>query len=191
MGGVLVELGPLTEILGNDASLGEEEFWGRWLASPTVRAFEMGTCSVEIFGERLVAELGIAMDPGELIERFATWPKGLMDGAIAMVNELAQVVELGVLSNTNQLHWERQVDAEVMRSLFTKQYLSYQLGLAKPDADIFEHVVNDLGCDANTVLFLDDNQINVDGARAVGMSAELTKGVAEARSALVDYGLLS
>ena len=40
------------------------------------------------------------------------------------------------------------------------------------------------------VLFLDDNQVNVDGARAAGFRSERTRGVAEARAALVAAGVL-
>ena len=40
------------------------------------------------------------------------------------------------------------------------------------------------------ILFLDDNQINVDGARAVGLRAELVRGVDQARRALRTAGLL-
>ena len=191
MGGVLVELGPLTEILGDRPTLDEADFWERWLASPTVRSFEMGECSVETFGERLVSELDVPMTPAELIERFAAWPKGLMPGAVELVESLRGNVKLGVLSNTNQLHWENQKDAELMNGLFERRYLSYLMGLAKPDRSIFDAVIADLGHAPGDVLFLDDNQINVDGARAAGWQAKVTKGVDAAREALQARGLIA
>ncbi len=187
MGGVLVELGPLTEILGDNASLSEQEFWNRWLASPSVRAFEMGECDVETFGKRLVAELEVAMTPDEFVQRFAAWPKGLMPGAAELVASLRGRVELGVLSNTNALHWEQQRDGEIMRSMFDRQFLSYEMGLAKPDRAIFDAVAAELGCVSSEILFLDDNEINVDGARAAGWQAEVTKGVDAAAAAVADF----
>ncbi len=190
MGGVLVELGPLTEILGPNPTLDDDTFWAKWLASPSVRDFEMGRCSPEEFGDRLVAELELDGAGGELLARFAAWPKGLMPGAAELVASLgSHEVEVAVLSNTNALHWETQPDASDVQALFDRRYLSYELGLAKPDAAIFQHVVYDLGFEPSTILFLDDNQINVDGARAVGMQSELTKGVDAARSALAAVGL--
>jgi putative hydrolase of the HAD superfamily len=77
-----------------------------------------------------------------------------------------------------------------MRRLFDRQFLSYELGLAKPDREIFERVVDDLDVSAEEILFLDDNQINVDGARSVGMRAELTRGLASARRAIEALGLV-
>lgn len=190
MGGVLVELGPLTEILGPDPTMDDDTFWSKWLASPSVRDFEMGRCSPAEFGDRLVAELGIDGGGDALLARFAAWPKGLLPGAGALVSSLgAHDVEVAVLSNTNALHWETQPDAADVQALFDRRYLSYELGLAKPDATIFQHVVDDLGFEPDSILFLDDNQINVDGARAVGMRAELAKGVDAARDALVGVGL--
>ena len=186
MGGVLVELGPLTEILGDDP-LPVDRFWSRWLASPTVRDYEMGGCSVEEFGDRLVAELGLSFSGTELIERFAAWPKGLFDGAVEMIDDLRAEPSppvIAVLSNTNGLHWEGQTDAATVSGLFDRRYLSFQLGLAKPDTDIFEHVIADLDMEPAHIVFLDDNQPNVDAARSVGIDAHLTRGVPEARAVL-------
>ena len=59
-----------------------------------------------------------------------------------------------------------------------------------PDAAIFEHALDDLGVDADRAVFLDDNQVNVDGARAVGLRAERTQGPDEARAVLVSLGVL-
>lgn len=190
MGGVIVELGPLTDILGDDP-LPVGEFWAKWLASPTVRAFEMGRCSAEEFGRRLVVELNLSFDGHELVERFLAWPKGLYPGSVELIDELAGRAEVGILSNTNALHWSNQVDHDIVAGLFTRHYLSFQLGLAKPDADIFAHVIADLDRPADRILFLDDNQINVDGARAAGMRSALVRGPGEARAALVANGVLA
>ncbi len=193
MGGVLVELGPLTEILGDDP-LPVDQFWSRWLASPTVRDFEMGQCDVTAFGDRLVEEMELSFSGAELIQRFSAWPKGLFVGAETMMTELrntANDLTVAVLSNTNGLHWTEQVDSGVIPDLFDRHYLSYRLGLAKPDADIFEYVIADLDLSPGEIMFLDDNQPNVDVARGLGIDAHLTKGVAEARAALVSRGLLT
>lgn len=190
MGGVLVELGPLTDLLGDDP-LPTDVFWSKWLASPTVRAFEMGECSVVDFGDELVAELGLSFPGAELVERFRTWPRGLFPGAAGLIATVRPQATVAVLSNTNELHWSSQVDHDEVRALFDRSYLSFELGLAKPDTDIFEHVVADLDVLAERILFLDDNQVNVDGARSVGIRAELARGVDEARSCLEAVGLMS
>lgn len=189
MGGVLVELGPLTEILG-DEPMAPEDFWERWLRSPTVRDFERGRCSPEEFGDRLVNELGLSFDGAEMVRRFAAWPKGLFDGAETLIAELPADVEVGVLSNTNALHWHGQRHHERIQALFTRTFLSYELGIVKPDAEMFAHVIDELRCRPQQIVYFDDNQINVAAAREAGIDAALARGPADCRRELVDRGLL-
>ncbi len=63
------------------------------------------------------------------------------------------------------------------------------MGLVKPDRDAFDHAVSGLDCRAETILFLDDNTINVDAARAAGLNAEKARGPREARHVIAAYGL--
>lgn len=51
--------------------------------------------------------------------------------------------------------------------------LSCELRLFKPQAAIYEHSVTGLNVAPAETLFIDDKQENVDGAKAVGMHAEL------------------
>lgn len=188
MGGVVVELGPLDELLGAD--IPADEFWPRWLASPAVRSFERGHCSVDVFAAGLRDELDLDLTPDEVVERFRRFPRGLFPGAAEMVSRVRRTVTTGVLSNTNALHWDTQADADRIAGLFDRRYLSYELGLVKPDAEIFERVLADLEMAAPNVLFLDDNRVNVDAARAVGLVAHVTQGVAAASAALRRHDLL-
>lgn len=188
MGGVLVELGPLDEFLG--VGIRAEEFWPRWLASPTVRRFERGECSAAAFGTGLATEFDLELDADEVVERFRRFPRGLFPGAAELVRAVHPDVVTGVLSNTNALHWDHQRDGETIRSLFDRVYLSYELGAVKPDRAVFEAVVADLDRDPAEILFVDDNQLNVDGARAVGLDAHRAVGVDETRRILIARGVL-
>lgn len=195
MGGVLVELGPISDILGDEV-ISVNEFWQGWLRSPTVRHFERGRCTPEYFGSELVKELGLAMSGEELVERFARWPKGLFPGAQDLLQELkSNGVPFSVLSNTNVMHWETQTDHEIIADLFDRVFTSYSLDMVKPDAIIFEHVISELGNELNLkpseILFVDDNQPNIDAALELGIAAVLTKGVDQVRAALAERGLVA
>jgi HAD superfamily hydrolase (TIGR01509 family) len=188
MGGVLVELGPISDLVGSGEFDGSDElFWQQWLSSSAVRDFEMGRCSLEEFTERLADDLSVDSSGQELVDRFLTWPRGLLPGAAQLVNSVP--LEVGLLSNTNSLHWFNQADHEVIRDLFDRTYLSFELEMAKPDPEIFDHVVTDLGMPASSVLFLDDNIINIVGAREAGLNAQVAKGVDGAVAALAPYDL--
>jgi putative hydrolase of the HAD superfamily len=51
-------------------------------------------------------------------------------------------------------------------------YYSCDLGLAKPDPAFFRAILDDLRLGGDAVLFVDDRDDNVDGARAAGLRAE-------------------
>ena len=74
--------------------------------------------------------------------------------------------------------------------LFDYRFLSFDLGLVKPDAAVFERVAELLPVERDRVLFLDDNALNADAARSAGFVSEQVRGPAEARLALVAAGVL-
>jgi putative hydrolase of the HAD superfamily len=73
---------------------------------------------------------------------------------------------------------------------FSASFLSHEIGLIKPDAAVFAHVVDALGQAPGRILFLDDNRLNVEQARAVGMVAHRVVGVTETSALLRSLGLL-
>ncbi len=56
---------------------------------------------------------------------------------------------------------------------FDEVTLSYEVGVVKPDAPIYHSAIGDLEIDPARALFLDDRELNVDAARAVGLQAEI------------------
>jgi len=191
LGGVLVELGDIDRFGRLIGETEESEIWRVWLHSYWVRRYERGQCSRAEFALGMVAEHGLDLGAETFLEQFLSWPQGLMPGAEELVTGLAPHVRPACLSNTNEMHWNEQVDAPLLQTLFDTRFLSHELGLVKPDRDIFEHVVAGLGCAPEEVLFLDDNQLNVDGARSVGIDAHRVTRVEGCRRVLAAHGLLS
>lgn len=188
MGGVLIQLDALENVLG-PSSLTSEEIWNGWILSDAVQAFERGLCSVEDFAASIVDELELVGTAEEFVERFVKFPQGLYPGAVEMVASVPDGIVTGVLSNTSALHWDHQIDAETVRGLCDRAYLSFAMGLAKPERHIFDAAVADLNIAADRVLFIDDNQINVDGAIAAGLQSALAKGPAQAAAALQAFDI--
>jgi putative hydrolase of the HAD superfamily len=54
-------------------------------------------------------------------------------------------------------------------SFFHKAYYSHRMGKRKPDADIFEQVLEENHLVPEETLFLDDFDVNIEGAKAVGI----------------------
>ncbi len=184
LGGVLVELGgavPARELTGIDD---DDEVRRRWLTCRWVREFERGTCTSEAFAAGVVADWSLPITPDEYLERFAAWPRGPFSGAAALIAATANHAVVGCLSNTNSLHSQRFTESEI-GALFDHAFYSYEFGAVKPDRELFDAVGARLGVEPSRILLLDDSQLNVDGARASGWSAERVVGVDEAAAVLM------
>jgi HAD superfamily hydrolase (TIGR01509 family) len=191
VGGVLVELGGVEALLGwLGPAATVEQLWPIWLRSPSVRAFETGRIEPMQFARGIVAELELDISPQQFLESFAAWPTQPYPGALEMIASIPARYQLALLSNSNMLHWPRVIDDMNFRSRFEHRFSSHLTGKIKPDAEAFEHVLQTLGCEPAEVLFLDDNLLNVQAARTVGMQSQRVQGAQQARFALRDAGVL-
>jgi putative hydrolase of the HAD superfamily len=191
VGGVLVQLSGVATVMSWVADRwSPADVWHRWLHSPAVRAFETGRTDANTFAADLVAELELGVEPALFLDSFAGWPTGLYPGTHELIARIPSHFTRALLSNSNSLHWPRVLDEFGLGALFEHQFVSHLTGRIKPDRDAFEHVVSSLGCDAASVFFLDDNLVNVEAARDVGMQAALVSGIEGAEQALLRAGIL-
>ncbi|MBM4267129.1 MAG: HAD family phosphatase [Deltaproteobacteria bacterium] len=190
LGGVVIELdGPPIRAAWTSEQ-DETEVWRRWIHSTAVRRFESGRGSSAEFCDEIVRELGLSIDGDEFLRHFLAWPKGIYPGMYELLRTLGETYRVGCLTNCNELHWRRYIDDLALGQVFHHPFSSHELGALKPDAEIFERVVRELGCPAERVLFVDDNQMNVDGAVAAGLHAFRAKGPEEVRAGLARAGVL-
>jgi putative hydrolase of the HAD superfamily len=100
-----------------------------------------------------------------------------------LVRQLKTQYQVGILSNTNEIHIEAvyaQLQAEHnlvnFDPLFDWVFYSYEMGLVKPNQEIYQKLLLELGTTANRVLFFDDLKANVDGAASLGIQAVQVTG---------------
>jgi putative hydrolase of the HAD superfamily len=192
LGGVLVELRGVPAMmtwLKNRVSI--EGMWKLWLESPTVRRFESGRMRPEEFAEQITRELSLPVDPKEFIAGFKSWLTGLYPGALELVRSVPSRFTRATLSNTSALHWQRLMTEFQLEHAFDRHFASHLTGKMKPDREAFQHVLDTLECRPGSVFFLDDNALNVEGAREIGMQAVQVRGPDGARHALVEAGIVS
>jgi HAD superfamily hydrolase (TIGR01509 family) len=95
---------------------------------------------------------------------------------------------LGVACLTNT---EKEI-AEVCKETglydyFHKVFLSVDLGMQKPDREIYKKVVDNLGCSSENIIFIDDKPENVQAALDFGMIGFLFNDAKRLRMTLSDF----
>lgn len=134
-----------------------------------VHRLETGELSVAEFEEVLADELrsldGAPVQAAGLLGRIfaAMRPDPEM---FTLVEELrAAGVKVGLLSNS----WGNTYPRERIDALFDAVVISGEVGLRKPQPEIFRHALDLIGAPAERTVFVDDAEPNVLGAQAVGI----------------------
>ncbi|MEJ7768558.1 MAG: HAD-IA family hydrolase, partial [Chitinophagaceae bacterium] len=115
------------------------------------------------------------------VEQIRTaWNAMLLDipaGRIDFLLGLKKRYRIFLLSNTNAIHHEafQQIelkttgDPVTLNDCFEKAYYSHEIGLRKPDGEIFEYVLNTNRLIAEQTLFIDDTLSNVEAANSINI----------------------
>jgi HAD superfamily hydrolase (TIGR01509 family) len=191
-GGVLVEFAGLTE-LGQYLrwSSTPEVILQRWVTCPHTDEFERGQLTPPAWAERFIRDWDVDLPPDEFLAKFTTWSRRVLPGARELLEALRPHYRLAALSNSNELHWERNTNELRIIELFEFAISSHQVGLCKPHPHIYKVAIDRARVSSpDAIVFFDDLAANVEAARAAGMRAFQVRGVDQLRERLVNEGLL-
>jgi HAD superfamily hydrolase (TIGR01509 family) len=88
-----------------------------------------------------------------------------------LLQQLKNSYALYLLSNTNESHYNFiQREYDVARH-FSELILSYEVGSAKPELEIYKEVITRSGIAPGSCIFIDDLEENVRAAHEVGLQA--------------------
>lgn len=171
LGGVLIELGDLDELMGT--SINQPRTIERdWLLNPVVRSFEAGHCSEKEFATKIIADFELHLTCDKFLEKFRNWPERVFPDAELLMEKLSEEYQLVCLSNTNLFLYEHFLSKQSIITNFKHLFLSHETGLIKPEREAFLNVLRELVVKPSQIMFFDDNQTNIDAATAVGMVAK-------------------
>jgi FMN phosphatase YigB (HAD superfamily) len=153
------------------AGLSPEEVYGQVFESNLEPGYDTGRINSREFYERVVAHFGITL----AYSRFCELWCDIFDPMTAMapvVARLAPRFPLFLLSNTNSLHFDyiRERFGAILEA-FQAFILSYQVGSRKPEAAIYQALIQQVGRPPEEILFLDDKVSFVEAARSQGLTA--------------------
>lgn len=140
--------------------------------------FEKGEISPENFYNRLKNKAGIEISIGEFNHAWNAMLLNFPEKRMDLLENLKTTHRLFLLSNTNSLHipaFKKSINREGLYDRFTtvfeKHYYSSEVGMRKPDTEIFDLVVNENNLVKEKTLFIDDSPQHVEGAINAGVDA--------------------
>jgi putative hydrolase of the HAD superfamily len=145
---------------------------GRFVVDDSFKHHEVGKIDDAAFFANLRASLGIGITDDQFLEGWNAIFAGEMPGIAPLLARAQGKLPLYAFSNTNPAHVAHfsRVHADLLGH-FREIFLSSTIGLRKPEAAAYDHVVKAIGVPASRIVFFDDNAENIEGARARGLIA--------------------
>lgn len=167
-----------------------EAIVARYVRDEAYRLHEIGKISDADYFQSLRTSLDIDIPDAAFLEGWNAIFAGEMPGIAELLPRAASRMPLYAFSNTNRPHVDyfSQQYAEILGH-FREVYLSSSIGLRKPDAAAFDHVVAAIGVPANRIVFFDDLAENVEGARSCGLTAVQVTAPTDVGTALRALGI--
>ncbi len=115
----------------------------------------------------------------------------MTDGALGILSEISASNQcmVGALNNEAREPNEYRFERYGLRAYFQFAFSSCYMGLRKPAPAIYRRVLDILGKPAERILFIDDREENVAGARDAGIRAIRFLGAGALRATLEDIGV--
>ncbi|MDA3893964.1 MAG: HAD-IA family hydrolase [Salinivirgaceae bacterium] len=177
-GGVIFDIDPERTKSAFMKLYGKEKF-NQVMESGLLWEFEKGEFTKEQLFEKIETITGISIDE-EIFLR--AWNAMLVDykpKRIERIRLLAKSHKLLLLSNTNELHYEffsnklMHEYGVAFTDLFSKVYLSHEMGLIKPNLEFFKQVLIEQNLNPEKTLFIEDTKENAEAASKVGIETLL------------------
>jgi HAD superfamily hydrolase (TIGR01509 family) len=166
------------------------ELAGRFVVDDSFKHHEVGRIDDAAFFHNLRTSLDIGISDEQFLEGWNAIFAGEMPGISAMLAKAGQRLPLYAFSNTNPAHVAHfsRAYADVLGH-FREIFLSSSIGLRKPDAGAYDHVVKAIGVPASRILFFDDAAANIEGARSRGLAAVHVTSMDDVAKALTALGI--
>lgn len=132
------------------------------------RQYSKGKCSSEEFFGKLKKDLQLKME----FQEFA----GIWNDIFWLNHSIEEVIKalkgrftLACLTNTTDLHFRYWLESFPVFANIDKFFPSHELGLRKPDPEIFKAVLSRLGIRPEQLVFIDDMEENARAAADLGI----------------------
>jgi len=179
LGGVILDLSVdhTLQSFSDLSGLEKKKVKELFISSPGFLEYEKGLIDDEEFRSFVRKLYNVTADDAALDASWNAMLRGIPQQKLDLLLSLKNKFNVYLLSNTNTIHLNYIHDKILLphfqeKSLdryFHKTYYSHLMKKRKPDADIFEQVLEENRLAPQETLFLDDNADNIAGAKALGI----------------------
>ena len=143
--------------------------------------YECGRASDELFINAFISQSKRDVQALDIIEAWNSMIIGIPSYRLDMLLQLRNKYNVYLLSNTNSLHleWIHRYMQRIHgvtdweKTYFDGTYSSHRIGIRKPEAKIYQHVIDDALLTPENTLFMDDLEANILAAEKLGFGTKL------------------
>lgn len=177
LGGVLIDV-DYHKTIDAFAQLGVQnpsDLYNQFGQNQLFDQYEKGEVSSKFFIEQLKRLTKIDTIESDIVIAWNAMIGNFPTEKLDFIAELSQHNPCFLLSNTNEIHLKKAIENlqktafKNIDDLFIKCYYSHIIGKRKPEVETFKWVIDQMGMEANKVLFIDDSPQHIEGARKAGL----------------------
>lgn len=162
----------ITHLAGVKAD--DQAFWTAYFAHRD--GLDQGTAGVAAYWRAIADDIGADWDSARVHELWAADFRSWLSINPATVEVIADLraggTSLALLSNAGA-DFASFFRHGPLGDFFSACYVSGELGLLKPHAEIYRHVLDDLGITPAEAVFIDNRAANVAGAETLGITGHV------------------
>ncbi|HEY9535121.1 MAG TPA: HAD family phosphatase, partial [Mucilaginibacter sp.] len=175
-----------------------DEFYGHRKQDDVFNALERGEITPSAFRDR-IRELTHKpeLTDQQIDDAWNAILIGIPKGNHELLLQLKDKYRTFLLSNINAIHYDyvhgylkREYNIDDNSGLFEKVYYSHLVGKRKPDAGIFEQVLQENSLDPAETLFIDDSPQHLETAKKLGLQTYLMTAPDNIQEYFKNNGLL-
>lgn len=179
LGGVILDLSVdhTLESFSRLSDLPKEKVQDLYIKTPGFLEYEKGLIDDGTFRDFVRQTFALQTDDDAIDECWNAMLRGIPTLKLELLLRLQHEFRVFLLSNTNAIHLDhingtmlpKDAGKNLLDHYFHKAYYSHRMKKRKPDADIFEQVLEENNLLPEQTLFLDDYAVNIEGAKALGI----------------------
>ena len=157
-------------LFGHSTTNGKEAAVAQMMREPIYAEYNAGKMTPERFYAAVKKKFSFEIN---FVEFARQWCDVFapMDGMYELVKNLHGRVRIGLLSDTDPLHWKYICEQFAIVTLIDRPTLSFETGFRKPAKEAYLSAVRNVGVVASQCLYIDDLMENVLGAMDAGLEA--------------------